>query len=239
MRLLLCFLFAAGGLFSDLAISEIYKWIDNEGNVHYGSAAPDAVQSKEIDVSVSQKGEGYQGKLRTLLIPLGSGVKQTMKMGTICSEIGRRSLIRERGIPMDKRYSHDAMSTMKKQCAESKARGLKNSAVFDLTGSAKKNAINSFSPTDIDMFKITIFQYEELGKAKDQWRNIKKSYKNKDKLSEVIVNSGAYNSLNAYLIQGNIIVQIDLMLNHSGGLTEVEAFANRYYKWLSAKLNRS
>ena len=35
-------------LFSSSALAEIYKWVDDEGNVHYGEKLPDNVESKSI-----------------------------------------------------------------------------------------------------------------------------------------------------------------------------------------------
>ena len=35
-------------LFSSSALAEIYKWVDDEGNVHYGEKLPDNVKSKSI-----------------------------------------------------------------------------------------------------------------------------------------------------------------------------------------------
>ena len=35
-------------LFSSSALTEIYKWVDDEGNVHYGEKLPDNVESKSI-----------------------------------------------------------------------------------------------------------------------------------------------------------------------------------------------
>ena len=35
-------------LFSSSALAEIYKWVDDEGNVHYGEKLPDNAESKSI-----------------------------------------------------------------------------------------------------------------------------------------------------------------------------------------------
>ena len=46
------------------AISGVYKWIDDSGNVHYGDSPPDAVQSKEMELRMEQSDSSGEDKLR-------------------------------------------------------------------------------------------------------------------------------------------------------------------------------
>ena len=38
---------------------EIYKWIDEDGNVHYGDTQPEGVESEQVHINTSPPSDGY------------------------------------------------------------------------------------------------------------------------------------------------------------------------------------